>query len=124
MQIKPIRTDADHDEALSRIESLWGAPQGTPDGDALDVLVTLVDAYEAKRWPETPVDPIAFLKAFMEETGRVQSDLAALLGSRSRASEVLARKRGLTIDMVAKLNRDWGVPADVMVQSAAFAKVA
>jgi HTH-type transcriptional regulator / antitoxin HigA len=124
MNIKPIRTDVDHAEAVRRIEKLWGAAPGTPDGDALDVLATLVDAYEAKRWPETPVEPIAFLRTFMNETGRAQADLAELLGSRSRASEVLARKRGLTLDMVARLNREWGVPADVLVQSAALARVA
>jgi HTH-type transcriptional regulator / antitoxin HigA len=124
MVIKPIRTDADHAEAVRLIEKLWGAAPGTPDADALDVLATLVDAYEARRWPEAPVDPIAFLRAYMDDTGRTQADLAALLGSRSRASEVLARKRGLTLEMVAKLNREWGLPADVMVQSAALAKVA
>jgi HTH-type transcriptional regulator / antitoxin HigA len=124
MDIRPIRTNADLAEALRRIEILWGAAPGTPEGDEFDILATLVDAYEAKRWPETPVDPIAFLRTFMDDTGRTQRDLAALLGSRSRASEVLAGKRGLTLDMVARLNREWGVPSDVMVQSAALAKVA
>jgi HTH-type transcriptional regulator / antitoxin HigA len=124
MNIKPIRNDADHAAAIKRIEALWGVAPGTSDGDELDVLATLVDAYEAKRWPESMVDPIAFLRLFMEETNRTQVDLAHLFGSRSRASEVLARKRGLTLDMVARLNREWGVPADVLVQSAALARVA
>jgi HTH-type transcriptional regulator / antitoxin HigA len=124
MNLKPIRTDSDHAAAIIRLEELWCAVAGTPEGDELDVLATLIDAYEAKRWPETDVEPVAFLRAFMDASGRTQSDLAELFGSRSRASEVLSRKRGLTLDMVAKLSREWGVPADVMVQSVAFAKVA
>jgi HTH-type transcriptional regulator / antitoxin HigA len=124
MNIKPIRNDADHAEAIGLIEKLWGAEPGTPDADALDILATLVDTYEAKRWPDAAVDPIDFLRVFMDETGRTQGDLAMLFGSRSRASEVLARKRSLTLGMVARLNREWGVPADVLVQSAALSKVA
>jgi HTH-type transcriptional regulator/antitoxin HigA len=99
MEMRPIRNDKDHSAALEMIESLWGADAGTPDADKLDVLVVLVDAYENDRWPVEALDPIETIKAHMEATGRNQSDLGKILGSRSRASEVIARKRPLTINM-------------------------
>ena len=95
MDIRPIRTDADHRAALAEIESLWGAAQGTEAGDKLDVLVTLVEAYETNRWPieiEGKFDPIDALRYVIDELGHTQAELAELLGSRSRASEILARR--------------------------------
>src|SRR6266446_4306412 len=98
MDIRPIRTDEDHRAALAEIEACWGAPEGTEEGDKLEVLVVLVELYEAKRWPvETEsFDPIDVLRYAIEELGHTQAELAELLGSRSRASEILSRRRALT----------------------------
>lgn len=115
MDVRPIRTDADHALALKEISRLWGAKSGSRDGDKLDVLVTLVEAYENARWPIEAPDPIEAIKAHMEMTGRSQTDLADLLGSRSRASEVLARRRALTLPMIAKISAAWHLPADLLV---------
>ncbi|MGL4637770.1 MAG: helix-turn-helix domain-containing protein [Beijerinckiaceae bacterium] len=116
MQIKPIRNDDDHDAALARIEALWGSAVGTTDGDELDVQATLVEAYESRRWPDREVDPIDLLKAFMEETDRAQADLAKVLGSRSRASEIINRKRALTVEMIWKITRAWSLPAEMLAR--------
>ncbi|MDZ4364300.1 transcriptional regulator [Brevundimonas sp.] len=116
MEIRPIRNDQDHDAAVRDIESLWGAASGTPEGDRLDVLITLVDAYETIRWPTPSADPVEAIQSSMAMEGRNQSDLAALLGSPSRASEVLHRKRSLTLPMIRRLNDHWRIPAETLVQ--------
>ncbi len=119
MDIRPIRTDADHHAALAEIEACWGAPEGTEAGDRLDVLVALVESYEARRWPIEPVedfDPVDVLHHAIDEFGHSQAELAELLGSRSRASEVLSRKRALTIDMIHKIGEAWKIPADLLVR--------
>ena len=118
MPIKPIRNDAEHAAAIARIETLWGAAAGTPEGDELDVLATLVDAYESARWPEGDVDPIDALRIIMEDSGRSQADFARLLGSRSRASEILNRRRALTVEMIWRISREWGIPADLLIAGA------
>lgn len=115
MTIKPIRTEEDHLRALAEIETLWGAERGTPDGDKLDVLITLVDRYEDEHYPVGSAHPIDTIKLHMEMTGRSQSDLAKLIGSASRASELLNRRRALTLDMVHKLHQEWGIPAACLV---------
>jgi HTH-type transcriptional regulator/antitoxin HigA len=116
MKIRPIRTNDDLTAALARIDALWGKEPGTPEGDELDILVDLVEHYESKHFPVEPMEPIALLKAHMETTARTQADLAALLGSRSRASEVLNRKRALTVDMIHRLSSEWHIPADCLVK--------
>lgn len=116
MKIRPIRTDDDLTAALARIDALWGAAPGSPDGDELDVLVDLVEHYENRHFPIAPMEPIELLRAHMETTGRTQADLAALLGSRSRASEVLHRKRVLTVDMIHRLSSEWHIPAGCLVK--------
>lgn len=116
MTIRPIRADADHAAALSRIEELWGAEPGTEAGDELDILVDLVEHYEERQFPFPELAPIDLLKAHMEATGRTQADLAALLGSRPRASEVLNRKRALTVEMIHKLSSEWHIPAECLVR--------
>ncbi|WP_276946642.1 helix-turn-helix domain-containing protein [Haematobacter massiliensis] len=116
MDIRPIRTDDDLSTALARIDALWGAESGTADGDELDILLDLVEHYEDRHYPIPDVEPIEMLRAHMEQTGRTQADLATLFGSRPRASEVLHRKRALTVDMIHKLNREWGIPADCLVR--------
>ena len=101
MEIRPIRTDKDHRAALAEIEKLWGASSGTPEGDKLDILVTLVETYEERRWPPRSrrrFDPVDVLRYAIEELGHSQAELADILGSRSRASEVLARRRPLTLE--------------------------
>lgn len=115
-KIKPIRSDDDLTAALARIDELWSADPGTPEGDELDVLCDLVEHYENQTYQVEPMEPVDFLHQHMEATGRVQADLADLLGSRSRASEVLNRKRSLTVDMIHKLSTGWHIPADCLVK--------
>jgi HTH-type transcriptional regulator / antitoxin HigA len=119
MEIRPIRTDEDHRAALAAIEACWGAPEGTEEGDRLDVLLALVDIYEARRWPIQPdetLDPIDVLQYAIDELGHSQAELAELLGSRSRASEVLSRRRALTVEMIHKIGEGWKIPADLLVR--------
>jgi HTH-type transcriptional regulator/antitoxin HigA len=116
MDIRPIRTDEDHATALTEIERLWGAPEGSPEGDRLDVLVTLVEAYEEKRWPIDVPDPVDVLAYAIHDLGRTQAELAHILGSRPRASEVLNRRRALTVEMIYKISRNWHIPADLLVR--------
>ncbi|MGO4569666.1 type II toxin-antitoxin system HigA family antitoxin [Rhizobium sp. 2YAF20] len=115
MDIQPIRTEEDHTNALHEIEALWGAENGSPEGNKLDVLITLVDRYEDEHYPIGPSHPIDVIKLHMEMTGRSQADLASLIGSTSRASEVLKKRRALTLDMVHKLNEGWGIPAEYLI---------
>lgn len=116
MDIRPIKNHRDHAAALQEIERLWGADEGTPEGDKLDVLATLVEAYENIHWPIEPLDPVDTIKAHMEMAGLRQSALAAVLGSKARASEVLNRKRPLSLDMIVKINREWRIPADILIR--------
>lgn len=119
MDVRPIRTDEDHSAALAEIEACWGAPEGTEAGDKLDLLVTLVEAYEARRWPiaaDESFDPVDVLHYAIDELGHTQAELAELFGSRSRASEVLARRRALTVEMIYKINEAWKVPAELLVR--------
>jgi len=119
MRIRPIRTDKDHRAALAEIEKLWGAPSRTPEGDKLDILVTLVETYEERRWPiksRRRFDPVDLLHYAIKELGHTQAELARILGSRSRASEILSRRRPLTLDMIQKITARWKIPADLLVQ--------
>lgn len=115
MNIKPIRNDADHEAALAKIEKLWNAEEGTPDADTLEVLAILVEDYENKRWPVPQVAPLEVLRYAVTEMGRSQSELAELLGSRSRASELLNGKRQLTIEAVRKISSAWSISAELLV---------
>jgi HTH-type transcriptional regulator / antitoxin HigA len=119
MNIQPIRTDEDHRAALAEIDACWGAAEGTEAGDKLDVLVALVESYEARRWPineDSKFDPIDVLHYAMGELGHSQIDLAELLASRSRASEILSRRRALTVEMIHKISEAWKIPADLLVR--------
>jgi HTH-type transcriptional regulator/antitoxin HigA len=119
MDVRPIRNGEDHRAALAEIEACWGAPEGTEEGDKRDVLVALVESYEARRWPIEPAedfDPIDVRHHAIDEFGHSQTELAELLGSRSSASEVLARKRALTVDMIHKIGEAWKMPADLLVR--------
>jgi len=116
MDIKAIRTEADYDAALSRIEDLLDAEFGTPEGDELDILTTLVSAYENTTFPIEAPDPIEFVKNVMEFKGFTQNDLAELLNSRPRASELLGRQRSLTLDHIRKITATWRIPAEPLIQ--------
>lgn len=121
MDIHPIRTDADHEAALREIESLWGAPDGTEQADRLDILVTLVEAYENKRWPIDETDPIEAIEAAMKHEGYSRADLGRLIGP-SRATEVLQRKRALTLPMIRKIANAWHVPERALVKEYVLTK--
>jgi len=123
MEIKPIRTEVDYDRALAEIDGLMGAAPGTPEGDDLEVLTTLVETYEAKHWPMEAPDPIAAIEHVMEARGLRQKDLAALIGSQPRASEVLKRRRPLTLAMIRALSAEWNLPAEVLVRKYELATV-
>jgi HTH-type transcriptional regulator/antitoxin HigA len=114
MEIFPIRTDEDHQTAVVEIERLWDAKPGSEAFNRLDVLATLVDAYEARRWPLETLDPVETLRAEMELNGRSLSDLGEVIG-RNRATEVLKRQRPLTLAMVRKLHAAWRIPADRLI---------
>ena len=116
MEIRPIVTDKDHADALREIERLWGAEPGSPEDARLDALVTLVEVYEERQWPVERGAPIATIEAHMKWNDYSQADLAEVLGSRSRASEILNRRRALTVEMIHKLNRAWGIPAELLIQ--------
>lgn len=119
MEIRPIKSDKDHRAALAEIDACWGAEEGTEEGDRLDVLLALVEIYEAKRWPLEDgkrFDPIDMLNYAIEELGHTQAELAELLGSRSRASEILSRRRALTVDMIHRISETWKIPADLLVR--------
>ena len=119
VNIRPIRTDQDHRAALAEIEACWGAPERSEKGDRLDVLVALVESYEANRWPiesNEGFDPIDVLHYAVDELGHSQSELAELLGSRSLASEILTRRRAITVDMIHKTSEAWKIPAELLVR--------
>jgi HTH-type transcriptional regulator / antitoxin HigA len=114
--IRPVRTEADYDAALAEIDTLMDAEPGTSRGERLDVLVTLVEAYEAKYWRIDPPDPIEAIKLRMQQRGLSRGDLEKILGSKSRVSEVLNRKRPLTLEMIRRLHSLWGIPAESLIQ--------
>jgi HTH-type transcriptional regulator/antitoxin HigA len=113
--IHPIHDDEGHARAMSQVEQLWGAAAGTPEADALEVLVTLIDAYEAKHHTIIPPDPIEAILFRMEQQGLTRNDLIPMIGSRARVSEVLNRKRPLTLAMIQRLRAGLGISADVLV---------
>ena len=115
MTIKPIKSERDYHKALKEIEKLWDARPNTSRGDRLDVLVTLVEAYEQRHYKVEPPDPVDAIKFRMEQLGLKPSDLAKILGGRSRVSEVLNRKRKLTVDMMRSLREHLSIPADSLL---------
>ncbi len=115
MAILPIRTSSDHDAALARIEALWDAQPGTPEHDELEVLSVLVSAYEDQHWPILPPNPVDAIKFHMEQSGLRQKDLAGVIGSTSRASEVLNRRRPLTVEMIKAIHSAWSVPLEALI---------
>lgn len=122
-EIRPIRSEADLQWAIQQVESYFEHPpeQGTQDADRFDILSDLIEAYENRVVDMAPSDPIDILAFYMETTGRSQKDLADVLGSRSRASEVMRRKRALTLDMINRIRQEWLIPADCLITPYALA---
>lgn len=122
MEIRPIRTDADYKAALRAISGLveHDPDIGTPDGDRLDVLATLVQAYEAKNFPIDLPDPIEAIKFRMEQAGLTAKDLEPMIGRRNRVYEILNRKRSLTLPMIWRLHKGLGIPAESLIQPVAL----
>ena len=115
MSIKPIHTEKDYQRTLERIETLWDAKRGSSAGDELEILVALVEAYEAEHHPIPPPTPVQAIQFMMEQKGVTRTELAKMLGSKSRVSEILSGKRNLTVRMMKILHRDLGVPAESLL---------
>lgn len=114
--LKPIRTEADYEAALAEVERLWGAKGGTPKGDRLDILATLIEAHETKHYPIDPPDPIDAIRFRMEQQGLTRKDLEPMIGTRNRIAEVFNRKRGLSIEMIRNLHDKLGISAEVLIR--------
>jgi HTH-type transcriptional regulator / antitoxin HigA len=115
MNIKPIKTKKDYESTLRKIEELFDAKPNTPKGDMLDILVTLVEAYERKNYKITPPDPIEAIKFRMEQLGLRQSDFSTAMGGRNRVSEVLNGRRKLNAEMMIKLHKQFNIPAESLL---------
>ena len=115
MDVEPIRNDRDHARAVRQIAKLWGAKKGSPEAKKLEVLVTLVDVYEARHHRIDPPDPIEAIRFRMEQEGLSRADLERLIGSRARVSEILNRRRPLTVAMIRRLRDALGISADVLI---------
>ena len=124
MELKPIKTERDYRAALKQAESLWDAPENSPQADHLDVLTLLIQAYEARHHPIRDPEPVDFLLYVMEQGGLSRKDLEPYIGSRARVAEVLNRVRPLTLEMIRQLSDGLGLPAEVLVQRYAVRKAA
>ena len=114
--VRPIRGKKDYEAALKEVERLWGAKLGTPEGDRLDVLATLIDVYETTHFPMDPPDPVEAIKFRMEQQGLTRKDLEPLIGTRTRVAEILNRRRSLSIEMIRRLHKALGISADVLIR--------
>ena len=114
--VRPIHDEDDYEAALAQVDNLMDAEPGTPEGDRLDVLVTLIEAYEARHWAIDAPDPIDAIRVRMEQKNLRQRDLEPMIGSRGRVSEVLSRKRALTLPMIRRLSKGLDIRADVLIQ--------
>ena len=115
MDIRPIKTEQDYRDAMNRIDILWGSKKDTPEGDELDLLITLVESYEMKHYPIAPPDPIDAILFRMEQMGMTKADMVKYLGSQSRVSEILNKKRSLTLKMVKSLYKGLKIPAEILL---------
>lgn len=116
MEIKPIRNEADYEKALERLEIIFDAKRGTDEGDELEILSILIDNYENQNFPIEMPDPISAINFRMEQLGLKQKDLVKSIGFKSRVSEIMNKKRKLTLDMIRKLNTDLKIPTEVLIQ--------
>jgi HTH-type transcriptional regulator/antitoxin HigA len=117
MNIKPIKTEKDCEQAMLRLESIFDAKKGTTKGDEQEILSLLIEKYEDEKFPLDLPDPIEAIKFRMEQMGMTQTDLANIVGQKSRASEILNRKRKLSLDMIRQLHQQWRIPTEVLVQA-------
>jgi HTH-type transcriptional regulator/antitoxin HigA len=124
MNVTPIKTDADFRTALSEIERLWDAEPETPEGDRLDVLMTLVETYERRHHPMPSADPIAAIEFMMEQRSMTRADLEPIIGSSGRVSEVLNRRRALTLPMIRRLSEELRIPPEILIQPYDLKRVA
>ncbi|MBC8400737.1 MAG: helix-turn-helix domain-containing protein [Candidatus Marinimicrobia bacterium] len=115
MHIKPIKTEADYQKALSQVDGLWTAKKGTPEGDILEVLTILIEDYENQHHEIVSPNPIDAIKFRMEQLGLKKIDLAKYLGGRNRVTEILQGKRNLTVKMLTKLHKEFGIPAESLL---------
>jgi HTH-type transcriptional regulator/antitoxin HigA len=118
MDIKPIKNERDYEQALCRVESLWQSPEGSAESDELDVLATLVEAYERGRYPMDLLDPVEAIKFRLEQEGKDSRALIGVIGQRTRVYEVLQGKRSLSLNMIRHLHDKFGIPAHVLIQPA------
>lgn len=116
MHLKPIKTESDYDAALREIERLWGAAEGTADGDRLEILTTLVEAYEERNFPMDLPDPIEAIKFRLEQQGEDKNALIGIIGSRTRVYEVLRRDRPLSLTMIRQLSKRLKIPAEILIR--------
>lgn len=117
MNVKPIKTKKDYQQALNRLEIVFDAKKGSPEGDELEILGILIDQYENEHFPIDLPDPIEAIKFRMEQLGYSQADLAKVVGLKSRASEILNRKRKLSLEMIRVLHNKLNIPTDVLIQA-------
>lgn len=117
MNIKPIKTKNDYEEAMLRLENIFDAKRGTAKGDELEILSLLIEKYEDEHFPIDLPDPVEAIKFRMEQLGLTQTDLANIVGQKSRASEILNRRRKLSLDMIRQLHEKWRIPTEVLVQA-------
>jgi len=116
MEIKPIKAEADYRRALRRVEELWSSPKGSPEGDELDVLVTLIEAYEKEHYPIDFPDPREAIKFRLEQQGKDLRSLVGVIGQRTRVYEVMRGDRPLSLNMIRRLHERFGIPAEVLIR--------
>lgn len=116
MKLKILKTEKDYQLALERLEEIFDAKKGTPEGDELEILSWLIEKYEDEHYPIGPADPIEAIKFRMEQMGMKQKDLAEIIGYKSRVSEILNRKRKLTLEMIRKLNHSLNIPTEILIR--------
>jgi HTH-type transcriptional regulator/antitoxin HigA len=116
MKLKPIKTEEDYENALKRLDKIFDAEPGTKEGDELEILALIIEDYEDKNYPISPPDPIEAIKFRMDQMGMKQSDLAEIIGHKSRASEILNKKRKLTLKMIRRLNKKLNISTEVLVK--------
>ncbi len=116
MDIKPIKNERDYEKALRRAESLWKSPEGSAESDELDILATLIEAYENEHYPSDMPDPVEAIKFRLEQEGKDSRALIGVIGGRTRVYEVLRGKRSLSLNMIRELHDKFGIPANVLIQ--------
>lgn len=115
MKIKPIRTEADYDKALARVDKLWGSKKGTPAGDELEVWVTLIESFENVKYPIDAPNPVSAIEIYMEEKNLKRTDLAKHFGSKSLVSDILNGKKALTLKIIKTLHQEFGIPYELLI---------